>query len=73
MFSFTAVAQLSIVKGKITGKVIDSETKLPIEMAIVSIYRIGETSAFYDLSTDRNGVFSIDNLLNGDYRITINL
>lgn len=71
MFSFTAVAQLSIVKGKITGKVIDSETKLPIEMAIVSIYRIGETSAFYDLSTDRNGVFSIDNLLNGDYRITI--
>jgi len=71
LFSFTAVAQLSIVKGKITGKVIDSETKLPIEMAIVSIYRIGETSAFYDLSTDRNGVFSIDNLLNGDYRITI--
>ncbi|PKB18525.1 outer membrane beta-barrel family protein [Flavobacterium sp. 5] len=71
LFSFTAVAQLSIVKGKITGKVIDSETKLPIEMAIVSIYRIGETSAFYDLSTDRNGVFSINNLLNGDYRITI--
>jgi ferric enterobactin receptor len=71
LFSFTAVAQLSIVKGKITGKVIDSETKLPIEMAIVSIYRIGETRAFYDLSTDRNGVFSIDNLLNGDYRITI--
>lgn len=71
LFSFTAVAQLSIVKGKITGKVIDSETKLPIEMAIVSIYRIGEISAFYDLSTDRNGFFSIDNLLNGDYRITI--
>ncbi|MFG4001388.1 TonB-dependent receptor domain-containing protein [Flavobacterium aquidurense] len=58
-------------KGKITGKVIDSESKVPIEMAIVSIFREGETKAFNGLSTDQNGAFTIDNLPTGAYKITI--
>nr|WP_315200288.1 outer membrane beta-barrel protein [uncultured Flavobacterium sp.] len=69
--SFASFAQSTANKGKITGKVIDSETKVPIEMAIVSIYKAGETKAFNGLSTDRNGIFSINNLPNGDYRVTV--
>ncbi|MEN2489333.1 TonB-dependent receptor [Flavobacterium sp. B11] len=68
---FAAVAQSSNAKAKITGKVIDSETKVPIEMAIVSVFRTGESKPFNGQTTDQNGMFSIDNLQTGEYRITI--
>lgn len=70
LFSITSFAQSS-GKGKITGKVLDSETKVPIEMAIVSIFKTGETKAFNGLTTDQNGTFAIDNISNGSYRITV--
>ncbi|MBF4471213.1 TonB-dependent receptor domain-containing protein [Flavobacterium sp. HJJ] len=71
LFSFVSFAQPAVNKGKIIGKVIDAETKLPIEMAIVSIYKGKEIKVFNGLSTDKNGSFSINNLPDGDYRITI--
>lgn len=70
LFSLSSFSQ-SAGKGKITGKVLDSESKVPIEMAIVSIYHSGETKVFNGLTTDQNGAFTIDNLSNGQYRITI--
>lgn len=70
LFSLTSFSQ-SVGKGKITGKVLDADTKVPIEMAIVSIYHSGETKAFNGLTTDQNGSFAIDNVPNGTYRITI--
>lgn len=70
-FSIAVSAQSSNTKGKITGKVIDSESKLPIEMAIVSVYRVGENKVLNGQATDQNGVFTIDNLQMGEYRITI--
>jgi ferric enterobactin receptor len=72
IFSLASFAQSNTnSKGKITGKVIDSETKVPVEMAIVSIYRVGEAKAFNGLTTDQNGSFSIDNIAAGSYKITI--
>jgi ferric enterobactin receptor len=68
---FAAAAQSYNPKTKITGRVIDSETKVPVEMAIVSIFRPGETKPFNGQTTDQNGLFSIDNLQKGEYRITI--
>jgi ferric enterobactin receptor len=71
LFSFASFAQSVAGKGKITAKVVDSETKVPIGMAIVSIFRAGETKVFNGQSTDKNGAFAIDNLPAGVYRITI--
>jgi outer membrane receptor protein involved in Fe transport len=71
LFSLAVSAQSLNGKGKITGKVVDAETKIPIEMAIVSVYRLGETKALNGQTTDQNGVFTINNLPNGEYRVTI--
>ena len=47
--------------GKVTGSVIDAETKTPLELATVTIF--GEDSSFitYQLS-DKNGKFTIEKL-----------
>ncbi|MEN2399198.1 outer membrane beta-barrel protein [Flavobacterium sp. MC2016-06] len=58
-------------KGTLSGKVLDSEAKVPIEMAIVSIFKDGETKPFNGLTTDHNGSFSFSGLADGSYRITI--
>ncbi|KAF2329059.1 outer membrane beta-barrel family protein [Flavobacterium daemonense] len=71
MFSIAVAAQSPNSKGKITGKVIDAETKIPIEMAIVSVYRSGETKVLNGQTTDQNGAFSIENLPAGEYKITV--
>lgn len=69
--SLATFAQSNSNKGKITGKVMDAETKVPIEMAIVSIYKTNENKAFNGITTDQNGSFLIDNLPEGSYRIAI--
>ncbi|MGQ7944393.1 TonB-dependent receptor domain-containing protein [Flavobacterium sp. WC2509] len=69
--SFATYSQSTKNKGKVTGKVMDSQTKGPVEMAIVSIFKVGETKAINGISTNKNGGFAIDNLPNGTYSITI--
>lgn len=69
--SIGAIAQSSNGKGKIAGKVFDSETKVPIEMAIVSVTRVGETKVLNGQLTNQNGEFTIDGLAVGDYKISI--
>jgi ferric enterobactin receptor len=70
-FSFTSYSQANKNKGRVTGKVIDSQTKEPVEMAIVSIFKLGETKPINGIITSRNGDFTIDNLPNGTYSLTI--
>jgi uncharacterized surface anchored protein len=70
-FSFSTYSQPNKNKGKVTGKVIDSQTKEAVEMAIVSIFKPGETKAINGASTDKNGTFTIDNLPSGTYSISI--
>jgi ferric enterobactin receptor len=58
-------------KGKITGKVTDAVTKLPVDYATVSIYKQTSASPFNGISTDAKGNFTIDNVPAGDYKVTV--
>jgi len=57
--------------GKITGKVIDSVTKQPVDYATVGVYKQGAASPFNGASTDPNGSFTIAGIPAGDYKVTI--
>jgi ferric enterobactin receptor len=58
-------------KGKVTGKVTDAETKLPVDFATISIFKQGATSPFNGISADPKGNWSLDNLPFGEYRVTV--
>jgi len=58
-------------KGKISGKVTDAVTKVPVDYATISIFRQGETSPFNGISADPKGNFVVTGLPNGDFKITI--
>ncbi|RWY55519.1 TonB-dependent receptor domain-containing protein [Mucilaginibacter gilvus] len=58
-------------KGKISGKVTDAVTKQPVDYATISVFKQGAASPFNGISTDAKGVFSIDNIPAGDYKVTI--
>src|SRR3954471_7938991 len=64
-------AQAPNGKGKITGKVTDAATKLPVDYATVSLFKQGSASPFNGISTDVKGRFNIANVPPGDYRLTI--
>lgn len=67
---FSSYAQNS-VKGKITGKVIDSLTKVPVDFATVTVFKAGSNTPFNGISTDPKGNFTLANLPNGDYRLSV--
>lgn len=71
LISFTNYSQTIKNKGKVSGKVIDSQTKFPVEMAIVSIFKQGETKAINGTTTAKNGSFSIENLPDGTYSVAV--
>ncbi|QHS55694.1 TonB-dependent receptor [Mucilaginibacter sp. 14171R-50] len=58
-------------KGKISGRVTDAVSKLPVDYATISIFKQGSTSPFNGMSTDPKGNFSLENIAAGDYRLTI--
>src|SRR5882724_6025605 len=64
-------AQTGLSKGRLTGKVTDSTTRLPVDFATVSVYKTGATTPVNGISTDQKGSFTIDNLPAGEYRIVI--
>jgi len=57
----------------IRGKVLDSVTKLPVDYATVSVCKSGEASTSNGGSTDEKGVFVINGLQNGEYKIKVEL
>lgn len=72
LLSFGAAAQPNTgSNGKVTGKVTDAVTKLPVDFATLSIYKQGSTSPFNGASTDPKGNFKIDNIPPGDYKLTV--
>jgi outer membrane receptor protein involved in Fe transport len=72
LFSLSALAQSNTgSNGKITGKVTDAVTKIPVDFATVSIYKQGNASPFNGASTDPKGNFKIDNIPAGDYKVTV--
>ncbi|MFD0793565.1 TonB-dependent receptor domain-containing protein [Mucilaginibacter litoreus] len=61
----------SSIVGKISGTVIDSLTKKPVDYATVTIYRSGAKSPLNGVLTDDKGNFQINNLKAGKYKITV--
>ncbi|OOQ58213.1 TonB-dependent receptor domain-containing protein [Mucilaginibacter pedocola] len=75
--SFSAKAQFtgggggSSIVGKISGTVIDSVTKKPVDYATISLYRSGGKAPMNGVLTDEKGGFKLDNIKAGSYKITI--
>jgi hypothetical protein len=77
IFSVTAAkAQFGIgggstIVGKVSGTVIDSLTKKPLDYATVAIYRATGNSPINGVVTDEKGNFRIDNVKPGEYKLGI--
>ena len=65
-----ATAQTNTNKGKITGKVIDATTRLPVDFATITVFKIGVTNPINGISADQNGNFTINNIPEGEYKVT---
>jgi ferric enterobactin receptor len=64
-------AQPNLIKGKITGIVIDSITKAPVDFATITLFKAGLTTPFNGMSTDENGSFTLKGLPTGEYRLSV--
>jgi outer membrane receptor protein involved in Fe transport len=76
--SLTAKAQFgagggggSSILGKISGTVIDSVTKKPVDYATISVFKSGGKVPINGVLTDEKGNFKLDNIKSGSYKITI--
>ncbi|MBD3750360.1 MAG: TonB-dependent receptor [Sphingobacteriales bacterium] len=59
------------ITGKITGTVIDSLTKKPVDYATISLSKSGSAKSTNGSLADDKGAFKIDQIRPGKYRITI--
>ncbi|WP_207422367.1 TonB-dependent receptor domain-containing protein [Desertivirga brevis] len=74
-FFNTAFAQVPVggasITGRISGTVLDSLTKKPVDYASVGLGRASSTKSTNGSITDSKGVFKIDNISPGKYKLTI--
>lgn len=61
----------SSVTGRISGTVIDSVTKKPIDYATITLYRSGGKAPLNGVVSDEKGVFHINNISAGKYKVTV--
>ncbi|WP_428328854.1 TonB-dependent receptor domain-containing protein [Mucilaginibacter sp.] len=61
----------SKIVGKITGTIIDSVTKKPMDYVPVSLYHSGGKSPMNGVVTDSKGNFELDNIHPGSYKISV--
>ena len=71
VYAFSVKAQNGTAKGRITGRVTDTTTKLPVNFATITVYKAGATSPVNGASTDQKGNFIVDKLPAGEYRVTV--
>ncbi|MGZ3871610.1 MAG: TonB-dependent receptor domain-containing protein [Mucilaginibacter sp.] len=72
----TAHAQIGVgggpkIVGKISGNVIDSLTKKPLDYASVGLYRSGGKAPITGVITDEKGNFKLDNVSAGNYKLVV--
>jgi len=60
-----------IIKGQISGKVIDSVTSAPVSYATISIFKADSQAPFNGVVTDDQGGFALKNIGEGQYRIVV--
>jgi outer membrane receptor protein involved in Fe transport len=61
----------SAIVGKISGTVIDSITKKPVDYATISVFHSGGKVPMNGVVTDEKGSFKLNNLPAGKYKITV--
>lgn len=59
------------VIGRVSGTVVDSITQKPVDYASVGLGRASSTKSTNGALTDQKGVFKIDNVAPGTYKLTI--
>jgi outer membrane receptor protein involved in Fe transport len=75
--AFASKAQIGIggggssIVGRISGTVIDSISKKPLDYATISVFRSGSKVPITGVLTDEKGNFKLDNIHPGNYKITI--
>ncbi|MCQ6958187.1 outer membrane beta-barrel family protein [Mucilaginibacter aquariorum] len=75
--SISAKAQFGVggggsgIVGKISGTVVDSLTKKPVDYATISLFKSGAKTPINGVLTDEKGNFKLDNVRAGKYKITI--
>ncbi|XHR95407.1 TonB-dependent receptor domain-containing protein [Mucilaginibacter sp. UC70_90] len=76
-FALSAQAQFGVggggatTTGRISGTIIDSLTKKPMDYASVGLYRSGGKSPITGVVTDDKGNFKLDNIKPGVYKLAI--
>jgi outer membrane receptor protein involved in Fe transport len=76
-FALSAKAQFGVggsgptTTGRISGTVIDSITKKPMDYTTVGLYRSGGKSPITGVVTDEKGNFKLDNIKPGSYKLVI--
>ncbi|MBB6111686.1 Outer membrane receptor proteins, mostly Fe transport [Mucilaginibacter lappiensis] len=76
-FALSAKAQFGVggsgptTTGRISGTVIDSVTKKPMDYTTVGLYRSGGKSPITGVVTDEKGNFKLDNIKPGSYKLVI--
>lgn len=61
----------STIKGRISGTVIDSITKKPVDYATISISRSGGKAILNGTLTDEKGNFKLNDIAPGSYKISV--
>jgi hypothetical protein len=75
--SVTAKAQFSVggsgsnIKGRISGNIVDSLSKKPVDYATISLFKSGAKTPINGVLTDEKGNFKLDNISAGKYKITV--
>lgn len=75
--AITAQAQIPMggggsgIVGKISGTIIDSITKKPVDYATISIFKSGAKTPINGVLTDSKGNFQLNGIRTGKYKITI--
>ncbi|WPU95178.1 outer membrane beta-barrel family protein [Mucilaginibacter sabulilitoris] len=76
-FAVSAKAQFGVggggptTTGRISGTVVDSLTKKPMDYTTVGLYRSGGKSPITGVLTDEKGNFKLDNVKPGNYKLVI--
>jgi len=68
---FGLKAQQQTAAGKISSRIIDAVTKLPIDYATVNVYLQGSQTVVKTVASDPKGYFAVSNLPYGEYRISV--
>jgi ferric enterobactin receptor len=69
--SLTAQQPVSTGKGRITGRILDSLTRGPVEYATITLFAAGSTRPLNGAATTNKGIFSLDGLTPGSYTLNI--